>query len=381
MKKILVFALVLVMLFTVGLAGCSQTETTDDSTAVDDSAADDAAADDAADDSAADDAAADDSEDAEEFDPSDYSVAICMPVYNHPVHRIVQLGFLQAAEKLGYTNAKVIGTEGSDNAEEWAAAEAFAAEGGNAILLWAGDSSSFETIASLGDQGLYVGVPHFNLADESTGEYPDGLTFNMACDPVLYGKQVAELMAEKLSGKTGSVAITQNTKNVTENSASDSFAGTWESLKGTYELDGITVLDVELEGGVVDEATAVNLSIIQAHPDIIGAFGTTGNSPITWADAATKAGYEDGEMVIVGMDATSGNLEYLSAGKVTALVAQPLYQEAYKTMEYFDTLLRGGDVPIWTDLEAPIVTLDGEGENGIEYHEGIAAEVETFFAD
>jgi ribose transport system substrate-binding protein len=60
-------------------------------------------------------------------------------------------------------------------------------------------------------------------------------------------------------------------------------------------------------------------------------------------------------------------------------VAQPLYQEAYKTMEYLDTLLRGGTVPEWTDLEAPVVTLDGKDENGIEYHRGIAAEVETFF--
>ena len=79
------------------------------------------------------------------------------------------------------------------------------------------------------------------------------------------------------------------------------------------------------------------------------------------------------------MDATEGNLDYLEAGKVTALVAQPLYQEAYKTMEYLDTLFRGGTVPAWTDLEAPIVTMDGQGENGIDFHRGIAAEVQTFF--
>ncbi|MGI6162171.1 MAG: sugar ABC transporter substrate-binding protein [Christensenellales bacterium] len=317
-------------------------------------------------------------DDAADFDPTQYSVAICMDNMNHPVHRIVQLGFLKAAEELGYTNAKVIGTEGGDSSEAFAAAEAFAAEGGNGLLLWAGDSGAYETIASVASQGVIVGIPHFNHQQED-GTYPDGLKFNMACDPVLYGKQVAELMAEKLSGKTGSVAITQNTKNVTENAATDSFVATWESLKGEFELDGIKLLPVQLEGGQVDSATAVNLSIIQANQDIIGAFGTTGNSPITWADAATKAGYKDGDLVIVGMDATEGNLDYLEAGKVTALVAQPLYQEAYKTMEYLDTLLRGDSVPDWTDLEAPVVTMDGSGENGIDFHRGIAAEVETFF--
>lgn len=315
---------------------------------------------------------------AEEFNPTDYSVAICMDNMNHPVHRIVQLGFLKAAAALGYTDAKVIGTEGGDSSEAFAAAEAFAAEGGKGLLLWAGDSGSYETLYSVGSQGVVVGIPHFSHKQED-GTYPEGLKFNMACDPVLYGQQVAELMAEKLSGKTGSVALTQNTRNVTENAATDSFIATWNSLADKHELGNIKILDVQLEGGVVDSATAVNLAIIQANPDLIGAFGTTGNSPITWADAANKAGKADGELVLVGMDATEGNLDYLAAGKVTAIVAQPLYEEAYKTMEYLDKIFRGEEVPMWTDLVAPVVTIDGEGANGVEYHRGIAAEVAEFF--
>jgi ribose transport system substrate-binding protein len=300
-----------------------------------------------------------------------------MMVMNHPVHRIVQLGFLKAAKELGYTNAKVIGTEGPDNSEAWAAAEAFAAEGGKGLLLWCGDSSGFETLRSVGSQGVVVGVPHFNL--QTNGKNPEGLAFGMACNSTLYGKQVAEFMAERLSGKSGSVAITQNTRNITENAGSESFIATWNSLKSKYNLNNIKLLPVQLEGGVVDQATAVNLAIIQANRDIIGAFGLTGNSPITWADAATKAGRKDGEILIVGMDATEGNLNYLDQGKVAALVAQPLYEEAYKTMEYLDKVLRGGTVPAWTDLDAPIVTKDGSGPNGIAYHKGIAAEVSTFF--
>jgi ribose transport system substrate-binding protein len=312
------------------------------------------------------------------FDPAKYPVAVCMDSMNHPVHRIVQLGFLKAARELGYTNAKVIGTEGGDASEVFAACEAFAAEGGKGLLFWRGDSSGFETIASMARQGVTVGVPHFRLTDAS-GKPPQGLAFNLACDPVLYGKQVAELMAEKLSGKSGSIALTQNTRNVTENAATDSFISTWNSLGSKYNLGNIKILPVQLEGGVVDQATAINLAIIQANRDIIGAFGTTGNSPITWADAATKAGRSDGEILIVGMDATEGNLNYLDQGKVAAIVAQPLYEEAYKTMEYLDTVFRGGTVPAWTDLVAPVVTKNGSGPNGIAYHRAIAAEVATFF--
>lgn len=364
MKKVLTIVLALAMVLS--FAACTQSPTTEPSTEASAPAEESSAAPETSDAAPA------------EFDPASVDVAICMGVYNHPVHRIVQLGFLKAAQELGYTNAKVIGTEGGDQAEVYAAAEAFAAEGGDAIMLWAGDSGCFETVASLGEQGLYVGIAHFNLKLED-GSMTEGLSFNMACDPVLYGKQSAELMASKLDGKTGSVALTQNTKNVTENSAIESFVATWETLKGTYALDGITLLPAELEGAVVEEATAINLAIIQSNPDIIGAFGTTGNSPLTWSGAATKAGKADGEIVIIGMDATAGNLEALKAGKVAALVAQPLYQEAYKTMEYFDMLFRGETVPEWTDLEAPIVTVDGADENGPAYHEGIAAEVATFF--
>lgn len=89
---------------------------------------------------------------ADEFNPADYPVAICMDSMNHPVHRIVQLGFLKAAEALGYTDAKVIGTEGGDTSEAFAAAEAFALEGGKGLLLWAGDSGCYETLASVASQ-------------------------------------------------------------------------------------------------------------------------------------------------------------------------------------------------------------------------------------
>jgi ribose transport system substrate-binding protein len=315
---------------------------------------------------------------AADFNPADYPVAIGQGVYNHPVHRIVQLGFLKAAQELGYTNAKVIGTEGGDQSEVYAAIDAFVAEGGKACMVWAGDSSCFECVANAAANGCITGIAHFDLRLED-GSLPEGLTFNMACDPVLYGNQSATLMATKLEGMTGSIALTQNTKNVTENRANDSFRATWAELAKTMKLDGIKLLDTELEGAQVDSATAVNLAIIQANPDIIGAFGTTGNSPITWSDAATKAGKADGEIAIIGMDATEGNLNALEAGKVLALVAQPLYQEAYLTMTYFDKVLRGETVPEWTDLVAPIVTKDGTGENGIEFHRGIAAEVGTFF--
>ena len=120
-------------------------------------------------------------------------------------------------------------------------------------------------------------------------------------------------------------------------------------------LDGITVLEPELEGGEATQAANVNAAIIQKNPDLVGAFSTTGGGSASWSTAAQKAGKENGEIVIVAMDITEENLKYLEDGQVAALVYQPLYEEAFKTMEYLDTLFRGGEVPAWTDLDAPLV--------------------------
>jgi ribose transport system substrate-binding protein len=367
MKKVLALILVLVMVLALGLTGCEKTDVADtadsdaDTSAPADDATDDSTTDDATDDTAA---AGD-----EDFDPADYPLAIAMGVMNHPVHRIVQLGFLKAAQDLGYT-AEVIGTEGGDQNEVYAAIDAAVATGTKGIMVWAGDDTCFPTLLKMDAAGVAAGIAHFKFDPA-----PEGLTFNLACDPVAYGKEAAEMIAEAIEGKTGTIAVTQNTKNITENAAAESFIATLEAMN----LEGVTVLEPELEGADIAEATNINAAIIQKNPDLIAAFGTTGNSPVTWADAAAKAGKAPGEIAIIGMDYTEANLAKLESGEVLAIVAQPLYDEAKKTVELFDQYFRTGEVPAWTDLEAPLVYVGGEGVNSPEYYKAILEEVKTWF--
>jgi ribose transport system substrate-binding protein len=312
------------------------------------------------------------------FDPSKVKVAYASSILNHPTVRMFELGFMKAAQDLGYTQAKIIGTESDDGAEALAAMQAFLAEGGQGIITPWENNTADVFFAQAGRQNCIIGIPHFDHR-KSDGTYPSGIIFGMACDPTAYGAASADIMAKKLDGKSGSVAITQNNRNITENAASDSFIATWNTLGSKYNIRNIKLLPIQLEGGVLDQATAVNLAIIQANRDLIGAFGTTGNSPVSWGDAAQKAGKAPGEIAIIGMDATEGNLDYLEAGKVFAIVAQPLYEEHYMGMEYLDKVLRGQKVEPWTPMDAPIVTKDGAGKNGPAYHRAIAAEVKTFF--
>jgi len=304
-----------------------------------------------------------------EFNPADFPLAIAIGVKNHPVHRIVQLGFLKAAEELGYP-ADVIGTDGTDWNEVYAACDAFAAGGGGGLMLWAGDETAFPTLIRMEAAGIPVGIAHFKF-----DPWPQGLTFGLACSPTDYGRESADFIAERIEGMTGTVAITQNTFNVTENTATESFVARMAELN----LPGIKVLEPELEGSDLASATNVNAAILQREPDLIAAFGTTGNSPVTWANAARLAGKSPGELIIIGMDYTEANLEEIAEGWVTAIVAQPLYEEAYVTAQLLDQYLRTGSVPQWTDLAAPLVYQGGTGVNDPAYYTGILEEVKTWF--
>jgi ribose transport system substrate-binding protein len=303
------------------------------------------------------------------FDPADYPVAIAIGVKNHPVHRIVELGFLKAAKELGYT-AEVIGTEGTDWNEVYAACDAAAATGTKGIMLWAGDETAYPTLKKMKAADVAVGIAHFKFEP-----WPEGLTFGLACDAAAYGKACADFIAERVKGKKGSIAVTQNTKNNTENAAAEAFIARMAELN----LPDVKVLPVELEGSDLNAATNINAAIIQKNPDIIAAFGTTGNSPVTWSDAASKAGKKPGEIVIVGMDYTEANLAKIESGECAAIIAQPLYQEAYKTMELLDQYFRTGSVPQWTPLEAPLVYKGGTGASDPATYKGILEEVKTWF--
>ena len=153
-------------------------------------------------------------------------------------------------------------------------------------------------------------------------------------------------------------------------------------MRGQVILAGITVLDPVIEGSAdVTESTDVNASIIQANPDLIAAVSWTGNGPVTWSNAARKAGKAAGDLLIVSMDYTADNLVELESGYVSALVAQPLYQEAYQAVYDFDTLLRGGEVPYWTLLDAPLMYKGGEGEHDPAYYQDILDRVSTTFGN
>ncbi len=64
----------------------------------------------------------------------------------------------------------------------------------------------------------------------------------------------------------------------------------------------VVVLDPQEEGFDPAQAISKAVSILQANPDVVAAYSTTGGGAVTWAGAAEQTGRD---IAIAGMDYTS----------------------------------------------------------------------------
>ncbi len=316
------------------------------------------------------------SEEVKEEEPEEkVQVAACMPSVNNPVCRIMEMGFIVRAEELGY-DAVVSGLDEGSLQEFVTKWESAITNGAQGIMLAWGDDGCYDFCKRAKEQGVYIVVPHFPHDYETTKDFIDAV---LSCKPATYGAESAKFILDKLEEKgitEGSIAITQNSANVTENAASDAFRSAILESGTNFK-----VLDTVMEGGEVTEGTNKCTAIIQSNQDIVAAFGTTGSSPQTWAAAAENSGKTD--LIIVGMDYVEKNVNLVNDGKVAAVVAQPLYDECVESANVLDSLFKGrtytaSESEWWMEIDAPLAYIGGEGKSDINYYNGILEQLKTF---
>lgn len=348
LKKILSLLLVFLMLFAV-VAGCGASENEE----------------------------AQEPEDSEQeesvADKSEITIGVCMGSINHPVHRIVQMGFLETSDNLGYRGIVSGLDEGSlqELLTKW---ESAITNGMSGALIWAGDDSCYSFMRDNTELCKFV-VPHFAHTYEDTKTF---ISRNICCLAADYGKSAAEYVLEQLAAKgvtEGTIGLTQSGPNVTENAAADAFRETINNSGTAFK-----VADTVFEGVEVVEATNKVSAVIQSNPDIVGGFGTTGASAQSWAAAMTNTGKTD--LVVVGVDYVELNLNLVEEGAISAVVAQPLYDEAKISAETLDALFNGedfsGSEEDWrVTLEAPLATTDGD----LSEYRDIVSRVKDYFND
>lgn len=356
MKKALAILLALLMVLAV-VAGCGAKEEPKDEPATDEPAADDEKVEDAA---------------------AGKQIAVCMGSINHPVHRIVQLGFVLKAEELGMEGVISGLDEGSiqEMIAKWESAVTNGAEG---VLVWTGDDSCYDMMKGMKEMGVYTTVPHFVHSYADTKDFIDK---NISCLATTYGGEAAVYVVEQLEAKgikEGTIGITQNGPNVTENAANDSFRAKMAEIAPQFKL-----AETVFEGAEITEATNKVTGVIQANQaDIVAGFGTTGGSPQSWAAAMQNTGKTD--LVVVGMDYTEININLVKEGKISAVVCQPLFPEAQECAQVLYDLFNGkvfndSEANWFTELDAPLAYKDGEGVNDILSYEGINEQVKEYFA-
>ncbi len=310
---------------------------------------------------------------AEGVNPADTTIGVCMGSINHPVHRIVQMGFLEKSDEMGYIGI-VSGLDEGSHQEMLAKWESAITNGMSGCLLWTGDDACYSFMRDYTELCKFV-VPHFA---HSYADTKDFISRNICCLASEYGKAAAQYILDELAeaGITeGVIGLTQSGANITENAAGDAFRNAINE-SGT----AFTVADTVFEGVEVIDATNKVSAVIQANPKIVAGFGTTGGSAQSWNAAMENTGRTD--LIVVGVDYVELNLNLVEEGAISAVVAQPLYEEAQLSAETLDALFKG---EVFNDseekwnvtLDAPLATTDSD----LSAYRDIVSRVKDYFND
>lgn len=296
---------------------------------------------------------------ADEYDPLEHPIAMGMFLKSHPVVQLMISGFLVRAKELGY-EPYLFAPDEADSTKAYGLLEAGMEQHKiQGLCQYLFDDSTAQYIKKYSDQGIFVVTGHTQVFDADKAKWP-GLTAWAACSAVDYGATAARAIGEQIGGE-GTVAVTEGSFNPTEDAAATSFIETMNA-----EYPNVTVLDPVEEGFDTPTAIGIATAIIQSNPDIKGAFSTTGAGPSTWAGAIDNTGVT---ICAIAMDYSKVNLDLVAAGKIYAVVAQPLFQEFAMCADLLDTCLRGGTVEFANIMDAPLVTT----ENIADYYAYIDA--------
>ena len=289
------------------------------------------------------------------------SAAVCMGAVSHPIHRIVQLGVMEAADDLGYDGHRVSFDESSmqELFDCWLQGAEEHDIGG--ALCWVGDDSTYEFLKELHGMDVKIVVPHFPHSYEETKDFID---VNICHDLNETTIKAADYIGQTLRANgitSGSIGVSANGPAIIHEDIS-----VFREYMGAHYPE-YTVLGTVFEGAETVEAQNKVDAYIRDNPDMVAGYSKTGGGTVAWAAAKELNGRED--ILAVGYDYTKKNLDVVSEGGAVALIAQPLYDEGYTGLELIDEMLLGkafnASESLWYQkLDAPLIYPGGEGVHG-----------------
>jgi ribose transport system substrate-binding protein len=155
--------------------------------------------------------------------------------------------------------------------------------------------------------------------------------------------EAAALAADKMAeliGEEGKVALVIHDQvSVTGVQRRDGFVETIEE-----KYPDIEIVDTQYGGGDHLESTNLAKTMMQAHPDIDGIYGSNEGSAIGVVNAVRELGKE-GEVTVVGFDSGKQQIDAIKDGVMAGAITQNPEGIGYETVKAAVVALNGEEVP------------------------------------
>lgn len=252
-----------------------------------------------------------------------YTIGLVAKSQGNPVFQAARVGAIDAARELGAKYGIQIKIDWRTPNEEDAQKQAEAIEqlvlsGASGIAVSCSDANKLTDAIN---SAVRNGVPVATFDSDA----PASKRFvSYSIDNVQCGEQVMEGLAKIMGGK-GVVAILAGNQNAPNLQLR--VQGVKNAAK---KYPGIKIRDTYYHKETPQDAAAKIEQVMQANPDITG-WALVGGWPL-FTDNALK--WKPGTIQCVSVDALPAELAYLKSGHVQLLLAQPVYEWGYRSVEH-----------------------------------------------
>ena len=209
----------------------------------------------------------------------------------------------------------------------------FVTQGVDGLVFAATDAA---VLADVSDQAIAAGIPTVNV-DSGTDPQPDEVPV-FATDNVAGAEQAADFLADALGPEGGPIAfIPFQPGTVTNDQRTEGFRN---GLEAHPELDLVAE-----QSSQSDQATALQVTedILTANPALRGIFAANEPGVLGAVEAVRNAG-RDGEITVIGWDASPDQIAALEDGVITALVVQNPFRMGFDGVNAVLAKIDGEDV-------------------------------------
>ncbi len=302
-------------------------------------------------------------------------VMVCSGAINHPVVRLLRLGFFEKAYELqGYTPMASGLTEGSaaELYAEWA--RAIDANNARGVILWVADDTAIEFLSNQHANGVKIVIPYWDVSalngpnNSGIASAPGTIDANPICDE---GKRLSDA-AEHIVNRLTQNGVTSGTIAFHGNSYYQPAFREYIEANSSF-----SVVDGFVSDGIDNTPTIRNMV---ENNDIVAVYNPLG-SPDEWS-AVLGQSPKGAKIVYIAGVASKDNVHALMDGEIDAIVSRPYYEAGYIGMEMLDRVLQGETFAedAWQPaLPSYIVTADGAGKNGPDFYLDQYARAEAMF--